>query len=82
MSRAPPTSTVPLVQFDAQLVRKLDRPGPRYTSYPTADRFSDKFGYRDYLQAVAGLRTRGGAKPLSIYLHIPFCDTVCYYCAC
>ncbi|MDB5906384.1 MAG: hemN [Massilia sp.] len=82
MSRAPPISTVPLVQFDAQLVRKLDRPGPPYTSYPTADRFSDKFGYRDYLQAVAGLRTRGGAKPLSIYLHIPFCDTVCYYCAC
>jgi oxygen-independent coproporphyrinogen-3 oxidase len=71
-----------MVQFDAQLVRRLSKPGPRYTSYPTADRFRDDFGYRDYLQAVAGLRTRGGAKPLSIYLHIPFCDTVCYYCAC
>ena len=43
-----------MVQFDAQLVRKLSKPGPRYTSYPTADRFSDAFGYRDYLQAVAG----------------------------
>jgi oxygen-independent coproporphyrinogen-3 oxidase len=82
MSTAIPISIVPLVQFDAPLVRKLSKPGPRYTSYPTADRFSDAFGYRDYLQAVAGLRTRGCAKPLSIYLHIPFCDTVCYYCAC
>ncbi len=71
-----------MVQFDAGLVRKLSQPGPRYTSYPTADRFSAAFGYRDYLQAVAGLRTRGAAKPLSIYLHIPFCETVCYYCAC
>ena len=82
MSSAIPVSTVPMVQFDAQLVRKLSKPGPRYTSYPTADRFSGAFGYRDYLQAVAGLRTRGAAKPLSLYLHIPFCDTVCYYCAC
>jgi oxygen-independent coproporphyrinogen-3 oxidase len=82
MSSATPVSTAPPVQFDAQLVRKLSKPGPRYTSYPTADRFSGTFGYRDYLQAVAGLRTRGAAKPLSIYLHIPFCDTVCYYCAC
>ena len=54
---------------------------PRYTSYPTADRFETTFGYRDYLQAVAALRTRGCAKALSLYLHIPFCDTVCHYCA-
>ena len=77
-----PDSIVAVVQFDSQLVRKLGKPGPRYTSYPTADRFSAAFGYRDYLQAVAGLRMRGAAKPLSLYLHIPFCDTVCYYCAC
>ncbi|WP_426172876.1 oxygen-independent coproporphyrinogen III oxidase [Massilia sp. TWR1-2-2] len=82
MSHATTASTVPTVQFDAQLVRKLSKPGPRYTSYPTADRFSTDFGYRDYLQAVASVRTRGAAKPLSLYLHIPFCDTVCYYCAC
>ena len=77
-----PVSIAPMVQFDAALVRKLGKPGPRYTSYPTADRFSTAFGYRDYLQAVAGLRTRGAAKPLSLYLHVPFCDTACYYCAC
>ncbi|MGI4718140.1 MAG: oxygen-independent coproporphyrinogen III oxidase [Janthinobacterium lividum] len=70
------------VDFDAGLLQRLGKSGPRYTSYPTADRFTDAFGYRDYLHAVAGLRTRGGARPLSLYIHIPFCDTVCYYCAC
>lgn len=70
------------IQWDCDLIRRYDQAGPRYTSYPTADRFDDSFGYRDYLHAVAGLRTRGGARPLSLYLHIPFCDTVCYYCAC
>ena len=77
-----PVSVIPSVEFDAGLIRKLSQLGPRYTSYPTADRFSEAFGYRDYLQAVAGLRTRGSTSPLSLYLHIPFCDTVCYYCAC
>ena len=72
----------PNLQFDSALIRKLAQSGPRYTSYPTADRFSSEFGYRDYLQAVAGLRTRGSTKPMSLYVHIPFCDTVCYYCAC
>ena len=75
-------AAVQSVDFDAALLQRLGKSGPRYTSYPTADRFSEDFGYRDYLHAVAGLRTRGGARPLSLYLHIPFCDTVCYYCAC
>jgi oxygen-independent coproporphyrinogen-3 oxidase len=79
---APLNPSEPRVEFDAGLLGRLAKSGPRYTSYPTADRFGESFGYRDYLQAVAGLRTRGGAKPLSLYLHIPFCDTVCYYCAC
>jgi oxygen-independent coproporphyrinogen-3 oxidase len=69
-------------EFDASLVARLSKSGPRYTSYPTADRFTDSFGYRDYLHAVAGRRTGGNTRPLSLYLHIPFCDTVCYYCAC
>lgn len=75
-------SAVSSVEFDANLIRKLSQLGPRYTSYPTADRFTDAFGYRDYLQAVATVRTRGSRNPLSVYLHIPFCDTVCYYCGC
>ena len=69
---------------DAQL-RRLDMPGPRYTSYPTADRFVEAFGPAEYRQA---LRQRaqgavvGGVMPLSLYIHIPFCESVCYYCAC
>jgi len=74
--------TKPSVEFDAQLITKLGQTGPRYTSYPTADRFTDGFTYRDYLQTIAGLRTRGSHHPLSLYVHIPFCDNICYYCAC
>ncbi|MCS0580515.1 oxygen-independent coproporphyrinogen III oxidase [Massilia pinisoli] len=72
----------PTVEFDADLIARLSRNGPRYTSYPTADRFTESFGYRDFLRAVADLRTRGAGKPLSLYVHVPFCATVCYYCAC
>lgn len=75
-------SEIPVVEFDAGLIRKLPQTGPRYTSYPTADRFTEAFGYRDYLQAIANLRTRGSRNPLSLYVHIPFCESVCYYCAC
>ncbi|QYF92695.1 oxygen-independent coproporphyrinogen III oxidase [Massilia sp. PAMC28688] len=74
-------ATRPL-EFDPGLIRRLTASGPRYTSYPTADRFNERFAYRDYLQAVAGRRTQGSTHPLSLYVHIPFCDTVCYYCAC
>jgi oxygen-independent coproporphyrinogen-3 oxidase len=77
-----PLAFQPAVDFDAGLLSRLGKSGPRYTSYPTADRFCESFGYRDYLHAVADRRTRGNARPLSLYLHVPFCDTVCYYCAC
>ena len=71
----------PAVLFDAAVLARLGRSGPRYTSYPTADRFSAAFDADDYRTAVDGVRRRG-KRPLSLYLHIPFCDTVCYYCAC
>ena len=69
---------------EAQL-RKLDVPGPRYTSYPTADRFVEAFGQTEYRQALrqrAEGAVAGGVPPLSLYIHIPFCESVCYYCAC
>jgi len=73
---------MPSISFDAPLLRKLSRPGPRYTSYPTADRFHQDFGYHDYLAAVATRRMLRSGQPLSLYVHIPFCASICYYCAC
>lgn len=73
------------VQLPVDLLHRFDVPGPRYTSYPTADRFVEAFGPVDY---AAALRQRaegavvGGNSPLSLYVHIPFCESVCYYCAC
>jgi oxygen-independent coproporphyrinogen-3 oxidase len=63
------------------LAPRIDINGPRYTSYPTADRFHGGFGQSDYLAALADGAARG-SEPLSLYLHIPFCDNVCYYCGC
>ena len=72
--------------FDETLLRDLDVAGPRYTSYPTADRFVEAFGSRQYAQALQtsaeGAGREAGAAPLSLYVHIPFCESVCYYCAC
>jgi oxygen-independent coproporphyrinogen-3 oxidase len=66
-----------------ELLRQLDLSGPRYTSYPTADRFVEAFSAADYEQALE-LRRVGAAhiSPLSLYIHIPFCESLCYYCAC
>jgi oxygen-independent coproporphyrinogen-3 oxidase len=67
------------------LLRRFDQPGPRYTSYPTADRFVEAFGADDCRRAFAQRgegATVGGAAPLSVYVHVPFCESVCYYCAC
>lgn len=70
-------TTPPL--FDAGLVRRYDRPGPRYTSYPSALQFSPAFGEGEYRDAVA----RSGADGrLSLYVHLPFCASPCYYCGC
>ena len=76
-------SAAPLLS-EAMLAR-LDVQGPRYTSYPTADRFVEAFGpaaYRQALEQRGSGATVGGTPPLSIYVHVPFCESVCYYCAC
>ncbi len=66
------------------LLRRFDVPGPRYTSFPTADRFVEAFTAVDYAQALSQRRSGVAARslPLSIYVHIPFCESLCYYCAC
>ena len=66
------------------LLQKFDVAGPRYTSYPTADRFVEAFGDEEYKRTLAQRFNDEGARPqpLSLYVHIPFCDSLCYYCAC
>jgi oxygen-independent coproporphyrinogen-3 oxidase len=67
---------------DPDLLRRFDRPGPRYTSYPTADRFVEAFGPGQYRLSLERRQIGGLRRPLSLYVHLPFCDTICYYCAC
>jgi oxygen-independent coproporphyrinogen-3 oxidase len=66
----------PTIEFDADLIARMTQRGPRYTSYPTADRFTPAFGAGEFAAAA-----RPG-RPLSLYVHIPFCESLCYYCAC
>ncbi len=58
---------------------KYSKPGPRYTSYPTALEFNDAFGYDEY---VKKLETQDASRPLSLYFHLPFCKNACYFCGC
>jgi len=66
---------------DEQLAAKYACRGPRYTSYPTAPQFSDSFPLQQYLQAQKN-QTQPNREPLSLYVHVPFCNDICYYCAC
>lgn len=68
----------------AELLREFDVAGPRYTSYPTADRFVEAFTADDYAHALSQRRNGAAAMtlPLSVYVHVPFCESLCYYCAC
>jgi len=68
--------------IDPVLIRKHDVGGPRYTSYPTADRFVEAFGEVELKQWLAKRNIGGISLPLSVYVHLPFCDTLCYYCGC
>jgi oxygen-independent coproporphyrinogen-3 oxidase len=68
--------------IDPLLIRKYDASGPRYTSYPTADRFVEAFGETQLREWLAMRNIGCVSQPLSLYIHLPFCDTVCYYCAC
>ncbi len=75
---SPSPSTVPC--WDEQLIHRYNITGPRYTSYPTAPQLSSSFTQSQQRQAMRQSNLK--RSPLSLYFHIPFCDTVCYYCAC
>jgi len=68
------------IQFDEALIKRYNQSGPRYTSYPTAVQFEEQFGIEDY--KAAAQRSNDSKRGLSLYFHIPFCDTVCFFCAC
>lgn len=68
------------VQFNADLIRRYDKSGPRYTSYPTAVQFNENFTEQRYREIAQETNVNG--RPLSLYFHIPFCNTVCFYCGC
>ena len=68
------------IVFDPELIRRYDVAGPRYTSYPTAVQFTEEYDEAAYRRQLAD--SNRGRRPLSLYVHLPFCDTVCFYCAC
>jgi oxygen-independent coproporphyrinogen III oxidase len=70
------------IEFEPDLIRRYDVNGPRYTSYPTAAQFTDHFDVMKYVEAARNSNDDPIPVPLSLYLHIPFCESPCYYCAC
>ncbi len=70
-----------MFKFDMEKYKKYNVPGPRYTSYPTALQFDPSFTYRDYYDEINKSR-KDSAQDLSLYFHLPFCDTLCYFCGC
>lgn len=70
------------IYVDLQLLKKYDRAGPRYTSYPTAPYFHPGIGPEQYRQHLAQDEAAAARQDLSLYVHLPFCDTLCYFCGC
>jgi oxygen-independent coproporphyrinogen-3 oxidase len=73
---------MPAVEIDLDLIRRYDQHGPRYTSYPTADRFVESFDAAAYESWLARRNVGAVARPLELYVHLPFCSTLCFYCGC
>ena len=68
------------IKFNTALIRAYDKSGPRYTSYPTAVQFNSNFSLENYKQQIE--LSNASERDLSLYFHLPFCDTICYYCGC
>lgn len=75
-------SSIHKIQISESLIRRFDRSGPRYTSYPTADRFNDNFSSQHYITALMSRQEIVSPPEYSIYVHLPFCQSLCYFCAC
>ncbi|HEY8562159.1 MAG TPA: oxygen-independent coproporphyrinogen III oxidase [Pyrinomonadaceae bacterium] len=68
--------------LDVDILKKFNQPGPRYTSYPTAPVFSDRFTAEDFEREIRETNSEAAPTDLSLYFHFPFCDTLCYFCGC
>lgn len=75
-----PSGNMAPPSLDRELLRRYDRPGPRYTSYPTAPQFQPSFGSEQLREHIR--RSNTGGRALSIYAHMPFCASPCFYCGC
>nr|NIT60145.1 radical SAM protein [Fodinibius sp.]NIV14849.1 radical SAM protein [Fodinibius sp.]NIY28728.1 radical SAM protein [Fodinibius sp.] len=71
-----------LMWVDLEMLRRYDRPGPRYTSYPTAPQFASEFGSKEFDAEIQRTNEAENPTDLSLYFHLPFCDTLCYFCGC
>jgi oxygen-independent coproporphyrinogen III oxidase len=71
-----------MFEIDLKKFKKYDKPGPRYTSYPTAPQFNESFTHEDYLDEIVKTNYGANLPDLSLYYHIPYCDTLCYFCGC
>jgi len=69
-------------EIDLKKFKKYDKPGPRYTSYPTAPHFNESFTNEDYVDEIVKTNYGEGLPDLSLYFHLPYCDTLCFFCGC
>jgi len=71
-----------MFELDLAKFRKYDKPGPRYTSYPTAPHFNNSFSHENYTDEMIKTNYGENLPDLSLYFHLPYCDTLCYFCGC
>ncbi|MBI1937899.1 MAG: oxygen-independent coproporphyrinogen III oxidase [Ignavibacteriales bacterium] len=71
-----------MFEINLDVIKKYDKPGPRYTSYPTAPQFNESFTSEKYLDEIIRTNNETAPPDLSLYFHLPFCDTLCYFCGC